>query len=56
MRLPLSAHTIYQDLLEMHRLGAISAIGGTPFLKGHDSADRTFSANNVSDWRIVSGS
>jgi hypothetical protein len=33
MRLPLSAHTIYQDLLEMHRLRAISEIGGTPFLK-----------------------
>src|SRR5215467_2937199 len=33
MRFPLSAHTIYQDLLEMHRLGSIAAIGGTPFLK-----------------------
>jgi hypothetical protein len=33
MRLPLSAHTIYQDLLEMHRLHAISEVGGTPFLK-----------------------
>jgi hypothetical protein len=29
----LSAHTIYQDLLEMHRLRSISAIEGTPFLK-----------------------
>jgi hypothetical protein len=34
MRLPLSAHTIYQDLLEIHRLQSVSAIGGTPFLKG----------------------
>jgi len=30
MRFPLSAQTIYQDLLEMHRLRSISAIGGTP--------------------------
>lgn len=33
MRFPLSVHTIYQDLLEMHRLRAIAAVGGTPFLK-----------------------
>jgi hypothetical protein len=33
MRFPLSAQTIYQDLLEMHRLRSISAIGGTPFLR-----------------------
>jgi hypothetical protein len=33
MRFPLSVSTIYQDLLEMHRLRSISAIGGTPFLK-----------------------
>jgi hypothetical protein len=33
MRFPLSASTIYQDLLEMHRLRSISTIGGTPFLK-----------------------
>lgn len=30
---PLSVHTTYQDLLEMHRLRSLSAIGGTPFLK-----------------------
>ena len=33
MRFPLSAHTIYQDLLDMHRLRSIAEIGGTPFLK-----------------------
>ncbi len=33
MRFPLSVHTIYQDLLEMHRLRAIAAVRGTPFLK-----------------------
>jgi hypothetical protein len=33
MRFPLSVHTIYQDLLEVHRLRAIAAVGGTPFLK-----------------------
>lgn len=33
MGFPLSAQTIYQDLVEMHRLRSISAIGGTPFLK-----------------------
>ena len=33
MRYPLSIHTIYQDLLEAHRLRAVSTIGGMPFLK-----------------------
>jgi len=33
VRFPLSAHTIYEELVEMHRLRSISDIGGTPFLK-----------------------
>jgi hypothetical protein len=33
MRFPLSAQTIYQDLVEMHRFRSISTVGGTPFLK-----------------------
>lgn len=33
MRLPLSAHTTYQDLLEAHRTHAVVEQPGTPFLK-----------------------
>lgn len=33
MRFSLSAHTIYEELVELHRRRSISAIGGTPFLK-----------------------
>jgi len=33
MRFPLSAQTIYQDLVETHRSRSVSAVGGTPFLK-----------------------
>ncbi|MEJ6781293.1 nucleotidyltransferase family protein [Aminobacter sp. Piv2-1] len=33
MRLPLSAHTAYQDLLEAHRMRNVSEIAGAPFLK-----------------------
>lgn len=33
MHYPLSTHTAYQDLLEAHRMRAVSSVGGTPFLK-----------------------
>ncbi|MEO5322093.1 hypothetical protein PV773_02100 [Mesorhizobium sp. CC13] len=33
MRLPLSAHAAYQDLLEAHRMRNVSEIAGAPFLK-----------------------
>jgi hypothetical protein len=33
MRFPLSAQTVYQDLLEMHRFRSVATVGGTPFLK-----------------------
>ena len=33
MRLPLSIHTTYQDLLESHRTHAVAGQAGTPFFK-----------------------
>jgi hypothetical protein len=49
MRLPLSAHTIYQDLLEIHRLHAISAVGGTPFLKDLPQGKYWYARQRIGD-------
>ncbi len=49
MRYPLSAQTIYQDLLEMHRSRSISTVGGTPFLKELPQGKYWYARQRVGD-------
>lgn len=49
MRFSLSAQTIYQDLVEMHRLRSISTVGGTPFLKELPQGKYWYARQRVGD-------
>lgn len=52
MRLSLSVHTTYQDLLEAHRMRAVVEIGGSPFLKELPQGKYWYTRQRVGD-RVV---
>ncbi|WP_300381098.1 GSU2403 family nucleotidyltransferase fold protein [Henriciella sp.] len=49
---PLSVQTTYQDLVEAHRMRAVSDLGGTPFLKTANSNRYWYARQRVGD-RVV---
>jgi hypothetical protein len=49
MRLPLSVHTTYQDLLESHRGHTIAEIKGTPFLRRLPQGNYWYARQRIGD-------